>query len=73
MKEKEAFNNIYQELNDFKKFSKLIIQTIKTNPDEFIIRPHPAEEYSAWNNLIKNGLNNVILNNQFDPTPDIQK
>ena len=49
---KEAFNNIYQELNDFKKFSKLIIQTIKTNPDEFfIIRPH--QKYSAWNNLIK--------------------
>ena len=72
---KEAFNNIYQELNDFKKFSKLIIQVIKTNPDDFfIIRPHPAEEYSTWKNLIKkNRLNNVILNNKFDPTPWIYR
>ena len=72
---KEAFDNIYQELNDFKKFSKLIFQVIKTNPYEFfIIRPHPAEEYSAWENLIKkNRLKNVILNNQFDPTPWIYK
>ena len=51
---KEAFNNIYQELNDFKKFSKLIIQVIKTNPDDFfIIRPHPAEEYSTWKKFNK--------------------
>ena len=51
---KEAFNDIYQELNDFKKFSKLMIQIIKNNPSEFfVLRPHPAEEYSAWENLIK--------------------
>lgn len=72
---KEAFNDIYQELNDFKKFSKLMIQIIKNNPSEFfVLRPHPAEEYSAWENLIKrNKLKNVLLNNQFDPTPWIYK
>ena len=72
---KEAFNDIYQELNDFKKFSKLMIQIIKNNPSEFfVLRPHPAEEYSVWENLIKrNKLKNVLLNNQFDPTPWIYK
>ena len=72
---KEAFNDIYQELNDFKKFSELIMQIIKNNPNEFfILRPHPAEEYSSWENLIKrNKLKNVILNNQFDPAPWIYK
>ncbi len=72
---KAAFNDIYQELNDFKKFSKLMIQIIKNNPSEFfVLRPHPAEEYSAWENLIKrNKLKNVLLNNQFDPTPWIYK
>ncbi len=72
---KEAFNDIYQELNDFKKFSELIMQIIKNNPNEFfILRPHPAEEYSSWKNLIKrNKLKNVILNNQFDPAPWIYK
>ncbi len=72
---KEAFNDIYQELNDFKKFSKRMIQIIKNNPSEFfILRPHPAEEHGAWENLIKrNKLKNVVLNNQFDPAPWIYK
>ena len=75
IEKKEAFKNILQELTDFRKFSKLIIQIIKTNPKKFfVLRPHPAEEFDSWKRLIrKNKLKNVLINNQFDPTPWIYK